>query len=92
MLSFMWWLVIGLAAGALARFIVPGRQPMSVVVTIVLGLLGSVAGGWIASMIFGTDPRDSDFHAGGLIASTIGAVLLLVIYLSATKDRTAIRR
>ena len=87
----MWWLVIGLAAGALARLIVPGRQSMSVVVTMVLGLLGSVAGGWMASLIFGTDPRDSDFHAGGLIASTVGAVLLLVVYLSTTRDRAVIR-
>jgi len=85
MLSFMWWMVIGLVAGGLARLLVPGRQPMSLLVTMVLGLLGSVVGGFVSSLIFGYDPRDPGFHAGGLIMSTIGAVVLLAIYLNASK-------
>jgi uncharacterized membrane protein YeaQ/YmgE (transglycosylase-associated protein family) len=87
MLAFMWWLVIGLVAGGLARLLVPGRQSMSWLVTMFLGLLGSIVGGYIASLIFGYDPRDPNFHAGGLVMSTVGAVLLLVIYLNASKPR-----
>lgn len=87
MLAFMWWMVIGLVAGALARLFVPGRQPMGLLVTMVLGLLGSIVGGFVSSFIFGYDPQDPGFHAGGLIMSTLGAVVLLVIYLNANKSR-----
>jgi len=83
MFAFMWWLVIGIVAGGLARLLVPGRQPMSLMVTMVLGLLGSIVGGFIASLIWGYDPQAPGFHAGGLVMSTIGAVILLAIYLNA---------
>ena len=80
MLAFMWWMVIGLVAGALARAMIPGRQPMGLLVTMVLGLLGSLVGGFISSLVFGYDARDPNFHAGGFIMSTIGAVILLGLY------------
>lgn len=80
MLAFMWWMVIGLIAGALARGLMPGRQPMGLLVTMLLGLAGSLLGGFIASLIFGYDARDPGFHAGGLFMSTIGAVILLALY------------
>lgn len=80
MLGFIWWIAIGLFAGLLARLVVPGRQPMGWLLTVGLGLIGSVLGGVISSMIFGTDPMEPGFHAGGLIASTIGAAILLVLY------------
>jgi uncharacterized membrane protein YeaQ/YmgE (transglycosylase-associated protein family) len=79
------WLIIGLVAGALARMLVPGRQAMGWVMTLVLGLVGSIVGGFLSSMIFGYDPTDPGFHPGGLIASTIGAILVLAIYLGATR-------
>jgi uncharacterized membrane protein YeaQ/YmgE (transglycosylase-associated protein family) len=80
MLGFVWWLLIGLVAGLLARLLVPGPQPMGWLMTIVLGLVGSVVGGFIFTLLSGTDPRDSGFHVGGLILSTIGAVIVLGIY------------
>lgn len=82
MLGFMWWIVIGLLAGLLARFLVPGRQPMGWLLTIMLGLIGSIVGGFLSSAIFGTDPRDPDFQASGLIMSTIGAMITLGLYLA----------
>ena len=89
MLGFFWWLIIGLVAGGLARLMVPGRQPMGLVLTMILGLVGSVIGGFISSLIFGYDPRDPGFHAGGLIMSTIGAILVLAVYLWSVRGRTA---
>ncbi len=85
MLGFIWWIVIGLLAGLLARFMMPGDQPMGWLVTIALGLIGSVVGGFISSVIFGTDPRDPNFHTSGLIMSTIGAVVVLGLYLAVNK-------
>jgi uncharacterized membrane protein YeaQ/YmgE (transglycosylase-associated protein family) len=87
MFSFLGWLIIGLIAGGLARFLIPGRQPMGLFVTMVLGLVGSIVGGMISAFLFGYDPRDPGFHAGGLIMSTIGAVLMLAIYLRVASSR-----
>jgi len=82
MFAFIWWMIIGLVAGALARLLVPGRQPMGMILTMVLGLIGSLVGGFISSLIFGHDPMQSMIHATGLIGSTIGAVIVLMLYLA----------
>lgn len=87
MLGFIWWIIIGLVAGLLARMIMPGRQPMGWLLTIVLGLIGSVVGGLISSAIFGTDPRDPGFQTSGLIMSTVGAIIVLALYLAVEKRR-----
>src|SRR4051812_2323994 len=62
MLGFIWWIVIGFLAGVLARFLIPGQQPMTWFMTIVLGLLGSIVGGVVSSVVFGTNPSDPGFH------------------------------
>lgn len=77
MLSFIWWLIIGLVAGALARLIMPGRDPMGILATIILGIVGSLIGGFVSSLIWRTD---RGFHAGGLILSLLGAILVLWIW------------
>lgn len=77
MLSFLWWLIIGLIAGALARLIMPGRDPMGVLATMVLGIVGSVIGGLVASFIWRTD---TGFHPGGLFLSLLGAIFALWIW------------
>jgi uncharacterized membrane protein YeaQ/YmgE (transglycosylase-associated protein family) len=77
MLSFLWWLIIGLIAGALARLIMPGKDPMGILGTMILGIVGSILGGFIASLIWRTD---TGFHAGGLFLSILGAILVLWIY------------
>lgn len=78
MLSFLWWLIIGLVAGALARFIMPGRDPMGVIATIVLGIIGSVVGGLVSWAIWGVD--EQGFRPAGLILSLIGAIVVLWIW------------
>ncbi|HUP80436.1 MAG TPA: GlsB/YeaQ/YmgE family stress response membrane protein [Pirellula sp.] len=85
MFGFIWWIVIGLVAGLLARFLMPGDQPMGWLVTIVLGLIGSLVGGFISSAVFGTDPRDPNFQASGLVMSTVGALVVLALYLAVNK-------
>jgi uncharacterized membrane protein YeaQ/YmgE (transglycosylase-associated protein family) len=77
MLSFIWWLIIGLIAGALARLIMPGKDPMGVLATIVLGIVGSIIGGLIGGLIW---RADNGFHPGGLFISLLGAILVLWIW------------
>jgi uncharacterized membrane protein YeaQ/YmgE (transglycosylase-associated protein family) len=88
MFGFIGWIIVGFVAGLLGRLLVPGRQPMGFMKTIALGLVGSILGGFISSAMFGTDPMDPGFHAGGLIMSTVGAVIVLGGYLALTRDRT----
>ena len=70
--------VVGLIAGALARLIVPGRQSMSIPMTILLGIIGSFVGGFLASLVFG---RSGGYlQPAGIIGSIIGAIIVLIIY------------
>lgn len=73
-------LVIGLIAGALARLVVPGRQDISILMTIVLGIVGSFVGGFLGYLIFHKDAQDSFLQPSGIIGSFIGAVIVLVVY------------
>jgi uncharacterized membrane protein YeaQ/YmgE (transglycosylase-associated protein family) len=72
------WILLGLIAGALAKFIVPGRDPGGLLVTIIIGIVGAIVGGFLGSFI-GLGKVES-FDFGGIIIATVGAIILLVIY------------
>jgi uncharacterized membrane protein YeaQ/YmgE (transglycosylase-associated protein family) len=74
-------LVIGLIAGAVARLLVPGRQTMSIGMTIVLGIIGSFLGGFLGYLLFHKDAQDGFLQPAGIIGSIIGAVIVLLVYL-----------
>jgi uncharacterized membrane protein YeaQ/YmgE (transglycosylase-associated protein family) len=84
-MGFIGWLIVGLIAEALARLLVPGRQPMGIFMTMVLGLIGSFVGGAISDVLVPLRSASQGFHTGGIIMSTIGAVIVLAIYLSASR-------
>ena len=88
MLSFLWFLVIGLVAGLLARAIVPGRDAMTWLGTLVLGVAGSVVGGWLLGLVSGGF-RDRGFGPAGIIGSVIGAVIVLLIWTRVGGRRSA---
>lgn len=69
------WLLFGLIVGAIAKFLMPGRDPGGWIVTILLGIAGSFVGGFLASTLLG-----SNNQAAGWIGSIIGAMVLLLIY------------
>ncbi|MBF4615784.1 GlsB/YeaQ/YmgE family stress response membrane protein [Curtobacterium sp. VKM Ac-1376] len=73
-------IIIGLIAGALARLIIPGKQKMSILMTIVLGIIGSFVGGLLGFLIFRHDLADGFFQPAGIIGSIIGAIIVLFIY------------
>lgn len=85
MLGFLLYLlIIGIVAGFLARLLVPGRDDMSVGATVVLGIVGSLIGGFLGWAIFGTDLGDGALQASGIIGSIAGAVIALLVYRVAT--------
>jgi uncharacterized membrane protein YeaQ/YmgE (transglycosylase-associated protein family) len=88
-------LLIGLIAGFLARALVPGRDPMGVLGTIVLGVIGSFVGGFLGYLLFNKDLNEGALQPSGIIGAIIGAVIVLLIwrFISARSGRgTGTRR
>ncbi len=72
------WLIFGLLAGALAKFILPGKDPGGCLVTILLGVVGAAVGGWIGTLVgFG---RVDAFDLRSLGVAILGSIVLLLIY------------
>jgi uncharacterized membrane protein YeaQ/YmgE (transglycosylase-associated protein family) len=84
-------IVVGAIAGFLARLIVPGRQDLSVVATIVLGIIGSFVGGLLGYLLFGKDANNGFLQPSGIIGSIIGAIVVLLVW-TATQGRNTARR
>jgi uncharacterized membrane protein YeaQ/YmgE (transglycosylase-associated protein family) len=81
------WIVFGFIIGLLARAIVPGRQNMGFIMTTLLGVAGSLIGGFIANSLSGGTMQD--VHGAGFIGSLIGAVVLVFIVSAASGRRRA---
>ena len=79
------YVVIGFLAGAVARFLVPGRDPMGCLGTILLGVVGSFIGGFLGWALFGKDMSEGALQPAGIIGSIIGAIIALLIYRAATR-------
>jgi uncharacterized membrane protein YeaQ/YmgE (transglycosylase-associated protein family) len=76
MLGFLWMCIIGLVAGALAKWIMPGKDPGGILVTMLLGIAGSLVAGFLGRAMGMYQPG----QGAGLIMSIVGAILLLAIY------------
>ncbi|HVT30590.1 MAG TPA: GlsB/YeaQ/YmgE family stress response membrane protein [Lacipirellulaceae bacterium] len=72
------WIVFGLIVGAIARLLMPGRQPMGIILTILLGIAGSFFGGWIGTLLHGHPLTTAE--PSGWLGAIIGAFLILFLY------------
>ncbi len=81
--ALIWWVIVGGIAGALGKLIMPGDDPGGIIVTIILGIVGAVVGGYLMSFI--------GLGGGGfiwtIIVATIGAIILLAIYRAIVGNR-----
>jgi len=75
----IWICIIGLIAGLIARFLLPGRDPIGILGTIVLGIVGSFVGGFLDNLWKYHTLNVHSFHSVGLIGSVIGAIVLLLV-------------
>ncbi len=82
-------LVVGAIAGFLARLLVPGRQDLSIVATIVLGIVGSFVGGFLGYLLFGKDAASGFVQPSGIIGSIIGAVIALLVWMAVQRRSAA---
>jgi uncharacterized membrane protein YeaQ/YmgE (transglycosylase-associated protein family) len=80
----LWALIVGLIVGALAKLLMPGKDPGGILVTMLLGIAGSIVAGFLGRAL-------GIYHAGatgpGIIASVIGAVVLLAVYRAIVRHR-----
>lgn len=87
-LTLIGWAIWGLIIGAIARLLVPGRQPIGLLATMALGVVGSFIGGFLAYLIQGGSPVQSSNWVGSIIGGIIA--LLVVVYLG-RRERTTVR-
>jgi len=87
------WILLGLIAGAIAKLIMPGNDPGGIIVTIIIGIVGAIVGGYIAKALkFGSDKHFFDIKTW--VIAILGALLLLAIYrvVAGNRGGTAARR
>ena len=77
-MGFLSWIILGLLAGVLAKYIMPGKDGGGLVITALLGIAGAFVGGWLGSFV-GLG-RTGEFSIGSLITAVVGALALLFIY------------
>ena len=76
MFGILGWILFGLVVGAVAKLIMPGNDPGGIIVTMLLGIVGAVVGGWIGRALGFYGPNDP----AGFLMSLLGAVVLLALY------------
>ncbi len=78
--ALLFWIIVGLIAGALAKLVMPGDDPGGIVVTIILGIVGALIGGFLLHLLGIGGGAGSGGFIFSIIAGVIGAVILLAIY------------
>ncbi|EAZ9312952.1 GlsB/YeaQ/YmgE family stress response membrane protein [Salmonella enterica] len=73
------WIVFGLIAGVIAKLLMPGRDGGGFILTCILGIVGAVVGGWLATM-FGIGGSISGFNLDSFLVAVVGAIVVLVIF------------
>lgn len=74
------FIILGLLAGAIAKALMPGDDPGGWIVTTIIGIVGALLGGFLASALFDADPLDEFFDISTWLTAIVGAIALLVIY------------
>jgi uncharacterized membrane protein YeaQ/YmgE (transglycosylase-associated protein family) len=80
------WILFGLVVGIVAKLIMPGKDPGGFIVTILIGIVGALVGGFLGRLLNLYEPG----QPAGFIGATLGAILLLWIYRVASRRKTAV--
>lgn len=78
MFHIIWYLIVGFIVGLIARAILPGADHMGLLMTTVVGVVGSIVGGFIGHLFSKPSP-DAKFHPAGILMSIVGAIIVLMI-------------
>jgi uncharacterized membrane protein YeaQ/YmgE (transglycosylase-associated protein family) len=86
-MGFFGFLILGLIAGAIAKAILPGKQGGGWLITLVLGVVGAILGGWIGGLIFGGNTLGSFFEIRTWVTAIVGSLIVLLIWGAVAKRR-----
>ena len=75
----LYWIILGLVAGTLAKFLVPGRDPSGCIITILLGIVGAILGGMIGTRLGWGTVTQGSFDLRSIALATLGAIVLLLL-------------
>jgi uncharacterized membrane protein YeaQ/YmgE (transglycosylase-associated protein family) len=74
------WIVLGLLAGAIAKAILPGDDPGGIIITMVIGIVGALLGGFLAQALLDRDTVDTFFDISTWLTAIVGSIILLLLY------------
>ena len=74
------WIVLGLGAGLLANMLIPGRRSQGLILTCVIGIVGALLGGWLATKVFHVVTLHGFFSISTWLTAIVGAAVLLLVY------------
>ncbi|MYT31409.1 MULTISPECIES: GlsB/YeaQ/YmgE family stress response membrane protein [unclassified Streptomyces] len=74
------WALIGLIAGAIAKALMPGKDPGGCLITMLIGIAGGLLGGWLGKVIFGVHSINGFFHLSTWLAAIVGSLIVLLLY------------
>lgn len=86
------WIVLGLIAGLIAKAVMPGDDPGGVIITAVIGIVGALLGGFLASALFDVQVNEEFFDLATWVAAIVGALILLALYRVFAGGRSTARR
>jgi len=78
-ISILIWIALGAVAGIIAKFILPGKAPGGMIVTILLGIAGAFVGGWVAGLV-GVGSETGGFSIVSVVTAVVGALVLLIVW------------
>lgn len=87
-MGFFAFLLLGLIAGAVAKLLVPGRDPGGIITTMAIGVVGALLGGFVGGALFGANPVDEFFDLSTWLAAIVGSVVLLLVFRMVSGSRT----
>ena len=84
------FIILGLLAGIIAKMLLPGEDPGGFIITTIVGIVGALLGGFLAGVIFDSDPLDEFFDLSTWLTAIIGSIILLLIYRAVAGRRGAV--
>jgi uncharacterized membrane protein YeaQ/YmgE (transglycosylase-associated protein family) len=91
-MSIIAWIVLGLVAGLLANMLIPGRRSQGLILTCVIGIVGALAGGWVATRVFHVHTLHGFFNLSTWLTAIAGAAVLLLIFHLVSRQSGGSRR
>jgi uncharacterized membrane protein YeaQ/YmgE (transglycosylase-associated protein family) len=91
-MSIIAWIVLGLVAGLLANMLIPGRRQQGLIITCIIGIVGALLGGWLATKLFHVHTLQGFFNLSTWLTAIIGAAILLLVYHLITRQSGRSRR